>query len=71
MAAWLPTNDETLHISRKDPESTTMDQTTTTVQKITEEFVNFRKTMEELSMLKRVASDLKSYRRMIKLKKYD
>ena len=71
MAAWLPTNDETLHIPRKDPESTTMDQTTTTVQKINEEFVNFQKTMEELSMLKRVASDLKSYRRMIKLKKYD
>jgi hypothetical protein len=48
-----------------------MDQATTTVQKINEEFVNFRKTMEELSMLKLVASDLKSYRRMIKLKKYD
>jgi len=44
---------------------------TTTVQKINDEFINFRKTMEELYMLKRVASDLKSYRRMIKLKKYD
>lgn len=43
----------------------------TTLQKISEEFVNFRKTMEELYMLKRVASDLKNYRRMIKLKKYD
>ncbi len=43
----------------------------TTLEKINEEFINFRKTMEELYMLKRVASDLKSYRRMIKLKKYD
>jgi hypothetical protein len=48
-----------------------MDQAATTVEKISEEFINFRKTMEELYMLKRVASDLKSYRRMIKLKKYD
>jgi len=48
-----------------------MDQTATTIQKINEEFVNFRKTMEELYMLKRVASDLRNYRRMIKLKKYD
>jgi hypothetical protein len=72
MAAWLPTNNETLHIAKKkDAESATMDQATTTVQKINEEFVNFQKTMEELCMLKRVASDLKSYRRMIKLKKYD
>jgi cell shape-determining protein MreC len=56
--------------SPKDSEQAAMEQTTT-VQKISEEFINFRKTMEELYMLKRVASDLKSYRRMIKLKKYD
>jgi len=56
--------------SLKDPEQVAMEQTTI-VQKISEEFINFRKTMEELYMLKRVASDLKSYRRMIKLKKYD
>jgi hypothetical protein len=71
MAAWLPTNDETLPHLQKDQEQTAMEQATTTIQKISEEFINFRKTMEELYMLKRVASDLKSYRRMIKLKKYD
>jgi hypothetical protein len=48
-----------------------MDQASMTIQKINDEFTNFRKTMEELYMLKRVASDLKNYRRMIKLKKYD
>jgi hypothetical protein len=69
MAAWLPTNDETSHIAKK-PEQAAMEQTTA-VQKINEEFINFQKTMEELCMLKQVASDLKSYRRMIKLKKYD
>jgi PBP1b-binding outer membrane lipoprotein LpoB len=56
---------------KKTPEQATMEQATTTVQKISEEFINFRKTMEELYLLKRVASDLKSYRKMIKLKKYD
>jgi hypothetical protein len=48
-----------------------MDEKTSVVQKIHEEFTNFRKTMEELQMLKRVASDLRNYRKMIKLKKYD
>jgi uncharacterized protein (UPF0335 family) len=48
-----------------------MDHTNAAVERIHEEFANFRKTMEELYMLKRVASDLKNYRRMIKLKKYD
>jgi uncharacterized protein (UPF0335 family) len=48
-----------------------MEQTNTAVERIHEEFANFRKTMEELYMLKRVASDLKNYRKMIRLKKYD
>jgi len=48
-----------------------MEQTKAVVEKIHEEFINFSKTMEELYMLKRVASDLRSYRKMIKLKKYD
>jgi hypothetical protein len=48
-----------------------MDQKSAVVQKIHEEFVNFRRTMDELYLLKRVASDLRSYRKMIKLKKYD
>ena len=40
-------------------------------QKLDEEFTDFQKTMEELYLLKRVAADLKSYRRMIHLKRYD
>jgi hypothetical protein len=41
------------------------------LQKIYEEFAKFERTMEELRLLKSVAEDLKSYRRMIKLKRYD
>ena len=41
------------------------------VQKIHEEFTSFRNTMEELYVLKKVAADLRNYRKMIKLKKYD
>ena len=41
------------------------------LQKFREEFVNFERTMEELRFLKLVAQDLKSFRKMIKLKKYD
>jgi len=48
-----------------------MDQKTSVVQKIHEEFTSFRKTMEELYLLKQVASDLRNYKKMIKLKKYD
>jgi hypothetical protein len=40
-------------------------------RKLDEEFTGFQKTMEELYLLKRVAVDLKSYRRMIHLKRYD
>lgn len=41
------------------------------VKKLREEFARFEKTMEELYLLKRVAADLKSYRKMIRLKRYD
>jgi hypothetical protein len=40
-------------------------------QKLHEEFTDFQKTMEELYLLKSLAADLKSYRRMIRLKRYD
>lgn len=40
-------------------------------KKIGEEFVKFERTMEELRFLKQVAQDLKSFREMIKLRKYD
>ncbi len=36
-----------------------------------EELTKFEKTMEELHLLKCVSKDLKNYRKMIKLKKYD
>jgi cell shape-determining protein MreC len=41
------------------------------LQKIQEEFAKFEKTMEELQFLKQIAQDLKSFKEMIKLKKYD
>jgi hypothetical protein len=41
------------------------------LQKINEEFVKFAKMMEELHFLKYVAKDLKNFREMIKLRKYD
>jgi len=42
-----------------------------TIDKLHKEFANFRNTMDELYLLKRVAADLKGYRRMIELKRYD
>jgi hypothetical protein len=41
------------------------------LQKLREENANFQKTVEELYLLKLVAADLRNYRKMIKLKKYD
>jgi hypothetical protein len=40
-------------------------------REVNEEMTKFEKTMEELHLLKRVSKDLKNYRKMIKLKKYD
>jgi hypothetical protein len=48
-----------------------MEQKDIAVNRIYEEFANFQKTMEELYVLKRVASDLRHYRKMIRVKKYD
>jgi hypothetical protein len=48
-----------------------MEQKNTIVDKIYEEFAAFGKTMEELYLLKQVSLDLRHYRRMIKLKRYD
>jgi hypothetical protein len=52
-------------------ETKAMDENTAVVQKIHEEFISFHNTMEELYMLKQVAADLRNYRKMMKLKKYD
>jgi hypothetical protein len=42
-----------------------------TLQKIHEETDKFQKTMEELRLLRNVAEDLRNYRKMIKLKRWD
>jgi hypothetical protein len=39
--------------------------------KIREELLEFKKTADELHLLKRVSNDLKNYRKMIRIKKYD
>jgi len=49
----------------------TMSENNMLAQKLREEFARFERTMEELKLLKRVAADLKSYRKMIRLKRYD
>jgi len=41
------------------------------LQKIQDEFAKLERTMEELHFLKSVVQDLKNFREMIKLKKYD
>jgi len=41
------------------------------VKKIRQEFAKFENTMEELSALKQVAQDLRNFREMIVVKKYD
>jgi hypothetical protein len=49
----------------------TMDKDNETTRKLHEEFRSFNNTMEELRLLKSIAEDLKNYRKMIRLKKYD
>lgn len=48
-----------------------LSKSTKTLQKLREEFLKFESTMEELYFLKLIAEDLKSFREMIKLKRYD
>jgi len=48
-----------------------MDKHAALIKKFNEEKAKFEKTMEELRLLKDVAQDLKHYKRMIKIKKYD
>jgi hypothetical protein len=42
-----------------------------TVERLYEEFLRFERAMEELRFLRMVAQDLKSFRRMLKFRKYD
>jgi hypothetical protein len=48
-----------------------MDEDERSVKRIKEEFVKFERTLEELRFLKDVAEDLRSFRKMIRLKRYD
>jgi len=41
------------------------------VYRFNDELAKFKKTMDEINMLRDISADLKSFRRMIKLKKYD
>jgi hypothetical protein len=41
------------------------------LRRIREEFARFERTMEELRLLRSVAQDLKSFRKMMKVKRYD
>ena len=49
----------------------TMKRDKAPIQKLREELTKFERTMQELRVLKQVATDLRSYRKMITLKKYD
>jgi len=48
-----------------------MTETNQYVKKVQEELLKFEDTMEELRTLRSVADELRSFRRMIKLKRYD
>ncbi len=48
-----------------------MAETGVVLEKLHDEFVKFQSRMAELYLLRQVASDLKSYRRMIRVKRYD
>jgi hypothetical protein len=42
-----------------------------TVYRFNDELTKFKKTMDEVNLLKGISEELKNFRKMIKLKKYD
>jgi hypothetical protein len=42
-----------------------------TVHRFNTEMAKFKKAIEEINLLKSVSEDLKSYRRMVRIKKFD
>jgi len=69
-----PTNDD--RSLQKTPVTTKkaeqiMTKETALRSKLIEEVSKFEKTMEELNLLKRISDDLKSFRRMIRIKQND
>jgi len=59
----------TLHNNTKAEQ--TMTKETLLRSKLVEEVAKFEKNMEELHLLKSVSNDLKSYKRMIRIKQND
>jgi hypothetical protein len=59
------------HRITKKMKKTMTQQQETLHQRVNQQMTKFEKTMQELHLLKRVSKDLKNYRKMIKLKKYD
>ena len=45
--------------------------TNDTVYRFNDEMAKFKKSMEEINLLKLVSEDLKSFRRMVRIKKFD
>jgi hypothetical protein len=45
--------------------------TNDTMHRFNDEMAKFKKSMEEINLLKLVSEDLKSFRRMVKIKKFD
>jgi len=58
-------------LQQKLYEGKSMSENERFLQKIQDEFAKLERTMEELHFLKSVVQDLKNFREMIKLKKYD
>ncbi|MCS7113892.1 MAG: hypothetical protein RMJ15_02640 [Nitrososphaerota archaeon] len=65
-----PKNNETPRQNNGDEEAV-MSEGARRLERLSEEFVRFERTVEELRFLKLVANDLKSFRKMIRLRKYD
>jgi hypothetical protein len=71
MTDWLccqPKNGEAL---QQPTEQREMDQNRQTIHKIREEFIKYEKAIEELRFLKLVSEDLKNFKKMINLQKFD
>jgi hypothetical protein len=66
-----PKNDEHPPIKNMQMGEKRMSRKDNSVQKIHEEFAKFEKAMEELNLLRQISQDLKNYKEMIKLKRYD
>ncbi len=67
LSGW-PTRNEALH--HKVGEKA-VEEPDSALERIRDEFARFEGRMQDLYLLKRVAADLRNYRKMIELKRYD